>query len=254
MKTTKNYLLTVFIAVLISCIFTACSNTASGKSTRSTGDESPSPVAGTYVKVPYSGLDAYLENLSGTGPHYIEVTGPIPKEYFKGTPPNPDNQGNPDNQKDQPKPNPGALGQTLKKHSDKKVALKIETYPEGLTDMDFCFAGCTSLTTAPNIPEGVTHMEGCFSDCTGLTTAPNIPGSVTNMSRCFEGCTSLQTVTLKCNYKEEAEQEKPFASVFTGCWGLLEGGIKVPHGQLDAYKKGAEKMGTTPEKFAAITN
>ena len=59
--------------------------------------------------------------------------------------------------------------------------------------LEYCFNGCTALTTPPAIPSGVTNMEGCFFNCTSLTTAPTIPSSVTNIAGCFDGCTSLTT-------------------------------------------------------------
>ena len=61
------------------------------------------------------------------------------------------------------------------------------------------FAGCTSLTTAPELP-ATTLAEDCYSDmfygCTSLTTAPELPAT-TLAKGCyllmFKGCTSLTT-------------------------------------------------------------
>ena len=62
---------------------------------------------------------------------------------------------------------------------------------KGVTNMDFTFARCTSLTTAPTIPSGVTNMDYTFASCTSLTTAPTTPSGVTSMNYTFADCTSL---------------------------------------------------------------
>ena len=67
------------------------------------------------------------------------------------------------------------------------------TIPSSVTDMFYCFKDCTSLTTAPTIPSSVTGMDACFEGCTSLTTAPTIPSLVTGISACFANCTSLTT-------------------------------------------------------------
>ena len=66
--------------------------------------------------------------------------------------------------------------------------------PVEVINLDFCFADCRSLTTAPTIPNGVASMYECFYGCRSLTTVPNIPNGVTTMSECFYGCRSLTTV------------------------------------------------------------
>ncbi|WP_024467040.1 leucine-rich repeat domain-containing protein [Treponema pedis] len=266
------------IVFIVTGFFSGCPNTSGRKPTGSTGgNNTPAVTPGPYVKVPYADLETYLRDTASIEKlNYIEVTGPIPKEAFKGS-------GG----------NPGDLGQKLKDHSDKKVALKIAAYPAGLTsmencfadctglttapaipagvtDMGWCFYGCKNLTTAPDIPAGVTVMSGCFAgcknltrapaipkdvtdmsycfaDCTSLTTVPDIPASVTDMGYCFYACTKLTGVTLNCNYSAGK-----FDSAFTNCGNLADGSIKVPQDQLDKYKAGAGDMGTAKEKFAAI--
>ena len=63
----------------------------------------------------------------------------------------------------------------------------------------YMFAGCTSLTTAPELP-ATTLASNCyeymFSGCTSLTTAPVLPATTLIdycYSRMFLGCTSLVT-------------------------------------------------------------
>ena len=83
------------------------------------------------------------------------------------------------------------IATALNANSTKYVDLSATTIPDGVTDMQGGFSGCTSLVAAPVIPSGVTNMWQCFKDCTNLVTAPAIPNSVTNMYGCFNFCTSL---------------------------------------------------------------
>nr|WP_232502025.1 leucine-rich repeat domain-containing protein [Treponema vincentii] len=140
--------------------------------------------------------------------------------------------------------------------------------PNSVTDMSYCFNGCTSLTSVPNIPDSVTNMSYCFGDCTKLERVPNIPNSITDMSYCFDGCTklvqvpnipdsvtdmfccfsgctSLTSVTLKCGYLDGK-----FNYAFYGCSRLSTGSIKVPADSLDDYKDNADKIGAKAEWFA----
>ena len=233
----------LIIAALLALVFTACKQPAGAESD---GDSSGVGHTGpNYVKVPYSGLESYLKDEALEGEvNYIEVTGVIPKEDFKGT----------------SATEPSELGKRIKSFPNKKVALKIETYPADLTDMELCFAkcenlislanlpegnitsmrgcfsNCSNLIRVPNIPEGVENMAGCFAIATSLSIGPDIPDSVKNMSACFMWCASLQEVRLKCNYNpNEIDGQKAFGSAFDSCNALKEGGIKVPSGQLTAY-------------------
>lgn len=129
---------------------------------------------------------------------------------------------------------------------------KAPTIPNSVTDMKHCFNGCTNLKQVPSISNSVTNMHDCFSDCTNLTTVPSIPAAVTNMQGCFANCTKLTSVTLKCNYNPAQLQGNPaFGNAFVDCTELKAGSIKVPQGQLDAYKAGADDMGTEQDRFVA---
>ena len=129
---------------------------------------------------------------------------------------------------------------------------KAPTIPNSVTDMKHCFNGCTNLKQVPSISNTVTNMHECFSDCTNLTTVPSIPAAVTNMQGCFANCTKLTSVTLKCNYNPAQLQGNPaFGNAFVDCTELKAGSIKVPQGQLDAYKAGADDMGTEQDRFVA---
>jgi len=120
--------------------------------------------------------------------------------------------------------------------------------PASVTEMTGCFYGCEKLTKAPSaIPKGVTNLHSCFSYCRKLTNAPVIPKSVTVMKYCFKFCRELTEVTLECNYGGE----KPFREAFFSCDKLTAGTIKVPADQVDAYKAGADDMGTQLDRFVA---
>lgn len=233
----------LIIAALLALVFTACKQPAGAESD---GDSSGGGHTGpNYVKVRYSELEDYLKDEALEGEvNYIEVIGDIPKEDFKGT------------------LSPlasGELGKRIKSFPDKEVALKIEKYPDDLTDMEYCFATCENLISLANLPEkNITSMKGCFGNCTKLTRVPNIPegvkdmatcfiftkltigpdipASVEKMNGCFGFCINLEGVKLKCNYNpNEIDGEKAFKSAFFGCNALNGGGIKVPSGQLAAY-------------------
>ena len=61
---------------------------------------------------------------------------------------------------------------------------------------NYCFSGCTGLTSV-TIPNSVTSLGGaCFYGCTGLTSI-TIPNSVTSLGGyCFSGCTGLTSITI----------------------------------------------------------
>ncbi|EMB27373.1 leucine-rich repeat domain-containing protein [Treponema denticola] len=120
--------------------------------------------------------------------------------------------------------------------------------PASVTKMTSCFYECIKLTKAPStIPKGVTNLDSCFSFCGKLTKAPVIPKSVTVMKYCFKFCRELTEVTLECNYGGE----EFFREAFLSCDKLTAGTIKVPADQVDAYKAGADDMGTQPDRFVA---
>ena len=120
--------------------------------------------------------------------------------------------------------------------------------PASVTQMTNCFYECVKLTKAPStIPKGVTNLYSCFFNCRKLTKAPVIPKGVTYMKYCFKFCRELTEVTLECNYGGEDD----FKEAFFSCDKLTAGTIKVPADQVDAYKAGADDMGTQPDRFVA---
>ena len=119
--------------------------------------------------------------------------------------------------------------------------------PASVTEMSACFKECVKLTKAPStIPKGVTNLHSCFDNCRKLTKAPVIPKGVTVMNYCFKFCGELTEVTLECNYVND-----DFKEAFFSCDKLTAGTIKVPADQVDAYKAGADDMGTQPDRFVA---
>ncbi|AAS12497.1 MULTISPECIES: leucine-rich repeat domain-containing protein [Treponema] len=122
------------------------------------------------------------------------------------------------------------------------------TIPDSVKNMKECFLNCTGLTTIPGISNSVTDMESCFRGCKELTTGPDIPSSVTNMNNCFLNCIKLKGVKINRDY-----YGCNFADAFHGCSGLNAGGIKVPSIYLQNYKDNAGTMGTSANKFSAIT-
>jgi len=120
--------------------------------------------------------------------------------------------------------------------------------PASVTKMINCFKECVKLTKAPSaIPKGVTNLHSCFYLCRKLTKAPVIPKSVTVMKNCFKFCGELTEVTLECNYGGEND----FKEAFFSCDKLTAGTIKVPADQVDAYRAGADDMGTEQDRFVA---
>ena len=193
-----------------------------------------------YNTVSFADLDTYLKDTASSADiNYIEVTG-LTAANLEGR-----YEYNLYSYK------PSALGKILNDNQTKKVALKLGEI-SGLTDMRYCFLGCTSLTQAPVIPSTVTYMNGCFSGCTSLTQAPEIPSGVTDMTYCFYGCEKITAVTLKCNYNsEQIYGFHAFQHAFQYCEKLTAGSIKVPSGQLQTYKDNADTMGAQKEWFVA---
>ena len=70
------------------------------------------------------------------------------------------------------------------------------TGTESVTDTNYMFDGCSSLTTIPQLnTSSVSSMEYMFRDCASLTTVPQMDTSrVSSMRGMFDGCSSLTTV------------------------------------------------------------
>ncbi len=69
--------------------------------------------------------------------------------------------------------------------------------PLGVTGLgEWCFSGCSNLTSI-TIPEGVTILgDDCFSDCISLTSI-TLPESLTDLGgSCFAFCISLTSINI----------------------------------------------------------
>ena len=66
-----------------------------------------------------------------------------------------------------------------------------------VTNMNFCFAYCSSFNKSITIPNSVTTIGSCFYSCEAFNQSITIPNSVTNMSFCFYGCEAFnQSITI----------------------------------------------------------
>jgi hypothetical protein len=86
------------------------------------------------------------------------------------------------------------------------------------------FAGCTNLTTAPELP-ATTLANGCYSNmfngCTSLTKAPKLP-AVYLAAGCydamFKGCSSLTSAPV---LNARSLVTGCYGNMFSGCTGLV---------------------------------
>ena len=92
----------------------------------------------------------------------------------------------------------------------------------GVTNMQYCFYGCSKLVTAPKIPSTVTDLNYCFYGCSKLTsfnaTLPIIPTGVTRLTACFYNCASL----VDASNIVVGPSVQYFGSCFYGCTKLEE--------------------------------
>ncbi|MGP1415626.1 MAG: InlB B-repeat-containing protein [Treponema sp.] len=101
-----------------------------------------------WAKVPYSDLSTYMSSSATYKdiPNYIEITGEIPFDDFKGSAYN----------------QCGALGNKIKSHLDKEVAFRIN-YPSGLKSIFSCFSMCKNLISLEALPStGLEDIASCF--------------------------------------------------------------------------------------------
>ena len=128
----------------------------------------------------------------------------------------------------------------------KKVAInKLDNYLQTASSTDINYIEVTGLTAAdlkgkndgsgPWMPSRLGSILQSNREKKVALKLSAVSG-LTDMSYCFLQCTSLMFVELKCDYNSA------FECMFYGCTSLTPGSIKVPSGQLDAYKAGASNM------------
>ena len=107
--------------------------------------------------------------------------------------------------------------------------LCLNYIPSGVTSLERAFSNWSSLEEVTcKIPDGVTNMNSTFYGCSSLVTAPVIPSGVTDMSNTFNGCTSLKEVTFLHTTPPS------YNNTLTDCPKLET--IYVPDESVDAYK------------------
>ena len=107
--------------------------------------------------------------------------------------------------------------------------LCLNYIPSSVTSLEEAFSYWASLEEVTcKIPDGVTNMNSTFSGCSSLVTAPEIPSGVTDMKSTFEGCTSLKEVTFLHTTPPR------YDDTLYGCSKLES--IYVPDSAVSAYK------------------
>ena len=112
----------------------------------------------------------------------------------------------------------------------KNGTYKVKIY--GVTSLgNYCFRGCTGLTSIV-IPNSVTSLgEGCFANCTNLTSI-TIPNSVTSLgSYCFYECIGLNSIILNWeNYDDIIDYDLTWIEGTTSTLKFI-----IPQGTTEYY-------------------
>lgn len=101
--------------------------------------------------------------------------------------------------------------------------------PSYIEDMDYCFYGCTSLQSAPDLSNtDVRKMTYCFKGCTSLLTPPILPQNpnLIHLQSCFEGCSKLQSAPIF--YNDESNTTTFISRCYYGC-SSLSGDVYLPN-------------------------
>ena len=89
------------------------------------------------------------------------------------------------------------------------------TIPSSVTSLgNYCFSGCSGLTSITILSSVTSLGDGCFSDCSGLTSI-TIPNTVTSLGDyCFSGCSGLTSITIPSSVTSLGR------CCFSGCSGI----------------------------------
>ena len=107
--------------------------------------------------------------------------------------------------------------------------LCLNYIPSDVTSLEDAFSYWSSLEEVTcEIPDGVTNMNNTFYGCSSLVNAPEIPSGVRRMDYTFSGCTSLKEVTFL------RTTPPSYNSTLSSCSSLET--IYVPDSAVSAYK------------------
>lgn len=100
--------------------------------------------------------------------------------------------------------------------------------PSHIRDMSYCFYGCTSLQSAPDLSNtNVSNMDFCFYGCTSLLTPPILPQNlIYSLISCFRGCSKLQSAPIF--YNGESNTTTNIHGCYYGC-SSLSGDVYLPN-------------------------
>lgn len=103
--------------------------------------------------------------------------------------------------------------------------------PSHIRDMSYCFYGCTSLQSAPDLSNtNVRGMAYCFYGCTSLLTPPLLPQNpnLVHLQSCFEGCSKLQSAPIFYNDESNTTTYTHIRRCYYGC-SSLSGDVYLPN-------------------------
>ena len=89
-------------------------------------------------------------------------------------------------------------------------------FPSSIIEMEYCFRGCTKLTTVPTIRGTNAIAYRMFQECSSLVNPPVFEGTYTQWNTIFWKCTSLKTPPII----PDSVTELPWA--FAECTSLTE--------------------------------
>ena len=88
---------------------------------------------------------------------------------------------------------PSVASTTKTSYGDLSSTVTYNNITYSITDISYCYSGCTNLVVAPSLPNSITNMTYAFNGCTSLTSV-SLPSSVEDLSYCFYKCSSLTTM------------------------------------------------------------
>lgn len=129
---------------------------------------------------------------------------------------------------------------------------KVTNIPINIESLTDAFAGCTSLTSIPDLANHLKldDMNSTFWRCYSLTAAPTIPENVTQMFYTFDGCSALSgEIVINTNhiYNNDSSSSQNSA---TGCFRNVDMSKITLAG--DASKEVLNLIGSTGDNWTPI--